>query len=269
MFYPRAILYDVFAGESYHIARFIEVGVKPIAEQWAKNGYPKFVRRIEAVVFRRFLHRVPKFGRFRTAVNGPRYLAVKGSAFGVEQNALYSFQNLGFLGAFFRFRVKGYGVSKREGYGPLYYKFLNRQGYAGYRLDTEVFGFPVSIGNGLYVLLFFVVYIEVGKVYFYLLIPTLYRVVYVVAFGVKLGDIFGRVRLGRITPVLQFGNSGTMVFACQKFVKLLAVHFIVILIVKHYAKYPAALFLPVMGRCSTVPVNASGASSWAFLPTFI
>ena len=44
MFYPRAILYDVFAGKSYHIARFIEVGVKPIAEQWAKNGYPKFVR---------------------------------------------------------------------------------------------------------------------------------------------------------------------------------------------------------------------------------
>ena len=227
MFYPRAILYDVFAGESYHIARFIEVGVKPIAEQRAKNGYPKFVRRIEAVVFRRLLHRVPKFGRFLTAIHTPRYLSVKGAAFVIEQNTLYSLQNVGFLGAFFRFRIKNYGVSKREGYGPLYYKFLNRQGYAGYRLDTEVFGFPVAIGNGLYVLLFFVVYIEVGKVYFYLLIPTLYRVVYVVALGVKLGDIFGRVRLGRITSVLQFGNSGTMVLARQKFVNLLAVHFIV------------------------------------------
>ena len=122
---------------------------------------------------------------------------------------------------------------------------------------------------------------QVIRGYFSMMITQFYPNVYVLSFneitnsvqiqalGVKLGDISGRVRLGCIAPVLQFGNSGTMVFACQKFVKLLAVHFIVILIVKHYAKYPAALFLPVMGRCSTVPVNASGASSWAFLPTFI
>ena len=134
----RIILTGEAAGESRHVARFIEVRVERIACGGREDGAAELEARGEAVThgFRLRLHRVPQFGALLIPKHAASHPAVDGVAFHVAQDATEGAHD-GLLLVRLGVCVVGRVVAEKEGHGALDDELLNSQPDTCHRLDAH------------------------------------------------------------------------------------------------------------------------------------